>query len=572
MRFLIAAVLFVGALFAILFGLALRTIWAPPESYTLTLQNSNEAPFLVVPPETLSAFPGEPLVRASGTEKVFFAVGTPQDVEAWIGETNHVEVAISRDGEELLNRPAGNGATSASPAGADLWQFERSGENSAQLTMREGQQVSLLIASDGTSAAPNSLQIRWPINYDLTPSNISLIAGAGLLLAAFIANIVAYYSLRKSRGPRRKTPKPPQGPRYRPKRQVSIAPTRGRRSARRALAVFPVLALTAGLLAGCSPVDDSGKPIPSPTPSASESQEPVSQPVVTEAQLKRILASVQLVAAAADEGNDPAALQARFDGPALDIRAVHYRLRTKSTSIEKLPPIVGAPVSFALPGTQAEWPRTLMVVTDAAGDETLPQFLVLQQDSPRTNYRVWYYVALIPGAEIPEVPAVGVGGIPVTPDSLFLKLPPIDLATAYGDVIDNGALSLSASLFDVSEDAFFSQINQSQTEQAENLRDAKITFKHSLGDPNVIALATSDSGALAAVFMKDSYEIKPTRRGRAVVVTGQEKILLGRDGSTTGIVSTYGDMLLFYIPSVSSDSKIKLLGASQGLLSVRRLD
>jgi hypothetical protein len=71
--------------------------------------------------------------------------------------------------------------------------------------------------------------------------------------------------------------------------------------------------------------------------------------------------------------------------------------------------------------------------------------------------------------------------------------------------------------------------------------------------------------------MKDTYKIKPKTAGSAVAVSGQEKIMLGADGSTRGVRSIYGDMLLFYVPALSDNEKICLLGVSQGLISVRSL-
>ena len=71
--------------------------------------------------------------------------------------------------------------------------------------------------------------------------------------------------------------------------------------------------------------------------------------------------------------------------------------------------------------------------------------------------------------------------------------------------------------------------------------------------------------------MDDTYTIRPKKRGSAVAVSGQEKIMLGASGSTTGVRSIYGDMLLFYVPALSDKSQVKLLGATQGLVSVRGL-
>ncbi|MEN9753049.1 MAG: hypothetical protein RL670_740 [Actinomycetota bacterium] len=212
-----------------------------------------------------------------------------------------------------------------------------------------------------------------------------------------------------------------------------------------------------------------------------------------------------------------------------------------------------------------------MVVTARTGSSDLPQMLVLQQDSPRSNYKVWYTIAMLPGAKIPSVLPSDVGSAPVNATSLFLALSPRQLPKTYGDVIDNGAASPSASLFDVSKDEFYQQLSASQRAQKAALKKASLTFKHSLGSDNIQALSTSDAGALVAVYMNDTYTIKPTKLGSAVTVSGNEKIMLGSNGSIRGVKSVYGDMLLFYVPAMSSKNQIRLLGVTQGLISVRGL-
>jgi hypothetical protein len=246
-------------------------------------------------------------------------------------------------------------------------------------------------------------------------------------------------------------------------------------------------------------------------------------------------------------------------------------MRSRSNKVQALPAIVAKPIELQLPAATNQWPRTLMVVTDEPGDVALPQLLVMQQATPRSQYLLWYNIRLMPGVKIPRVPTAGVGAIPVETDSVFLKIAPLSLATAYGDVINKGAASLSYGLFDIESDEFYKQVSQSQKSQVENLDTGKITFEHSLGNKNVLSLATTDGGALVAVYMNDTYTIKPKKRASAVAVSGQEKILLGADGSTRGIKSVYGDMLLFYVPALSDSSKVRLLGVSQGLISVRSL-
>jgi hypothetical protein len=257
------------------------------------------------------------------------------------------------------------------------------------------------------------------------------------------------------------------------------------------------------------------------------------------------------------------------DGPALLFREVNYLLRSKSPEILPLPPISTEVVSITMISKTKEWPRSLMVVT-RDGDE-LPQALVIQQLSPREPYKLLYNMALLPGVKFPDVAAASKGAIPVEVDSLFLKSSPISLAPIYGDLIDNGPASEFFSQFDLSTDKFYEQIAQTQKSQTETLDEATTVFSHELGDANVISLTTSDSGAIVALMMVDTWEIKPTSRNSAVTVSGNELLLLGADGSRSGVNTRYGNMLLFYVPLASSDQKIRLLGATLSLLSIEVL-
>ena len=64
---------------------------------------------------------------------------------------------------------------------------------------------------------------------------------------------------------------------------------------------------------------------------------------------------------------------------------------------------------------------------------------------------------------------------------------------------------------------------------------------------------------------------KPTKRNWGITVNALEQVALCAKGSIKGVVSTYGDMLLFYVPSVGQTAKIKLLGWQAGLLKVKSL-
>ena len=568
MRFLIAATLFIVSISFLLLGLAQRTIWAPPAVFAVNLVGQESQPYLIIPAEALSMMPGDATISSSGSGQVFLASGKDVDVLAWVAKTSHsiVESSVEDQSLKVIENP-GTGDF-ISPVGSDLWISEFSGESMGQLVVPEGQDLSVLVASDGLTPAPERVRVSWPTENSTTVSDIFLSVGLGLLIIAIFFNVLALGKMIRNRGPRRKVPKAPQGPRYKPKNKGYDLPRRGRRSASNKIALVPASIGLVLALSGCQVAEvPQATPTPSESPTVSIVDE--IQPALNEEQVTRILADIQRVVADADASGETGLLQTRVEGPAFLFREANYLLRSKSPEVLPLPPISTSVVSITIISKTEYWPRALMVVTQE-GDE-LPQTLVIQQLSPREPYKLIYNMALLPGVEFPDVAAASDGAIPVEVDSLFLKISPLNLAPAYGDLIDNGPASEFFSQFDLTTDEFYEQIAKTQADQAENLDEATTVFSHELADANVVSLTTSDSGAIVALMMVDTWEIKPNSRTSAVTVSGDELLLLGVEGSRSGVSTRYGNMLLFYVPLASSDQKIRLLGATQSLLSIEVL-
>ncbi len=562
MRFVIAAVLFILSSALILLGLAQRTVLAPPSEYSASVTFKEKAPYVVIPNEVLTLHPGVPKVTAKNEGQTFLASGREADIVAFVGKSPSLVISSDEKSQKLSHDFVPGFEASVNPTNSDLWRGEKSAPQTASLVASIDHNGAVLVASDGVDAAPTAIEILWKVKLDFTVSTILIWLGLALLLVAAILTFLTYRRMRINRGPRRKTPKAPKPPKYR-YRSTIVAPRRGRRSVRNFVAVTSA-GITLSLLTGCT----QSPTLATPSPDSTSDQ--VDQVSLLGSQINRIIADVAIVAADADAANDKRILNERFTGPALQVRDVNYQLRQKNKRIAALPAIVGKPIKFSLPAATEVWPRQLMVVTDEDGEAALPQMLVLQQDNPRSNYKVWFTSRLMPGAKIPAVPSADIGAIPVDSASLFLKIQPKNIPTTFGDVLNFGSASLSAPLFDL-DNEFYKQVSQAQKAQATQLNTANISYTHKLGDANVISLATSNGGALVAVYQTDVYTIKPKRANSAVGVSGQEAILLGANGSTRGVQSTYGDMLLFYVPPIDEKSKIKLLGATQGLVSVRSL-
>lgn len=553
-----------------LFGIAERTIWLPPTSQELSIELTSKNPLVLVPNQVLTRFPGKPNISVRSESQIFVSTGRQSDIEAWIGQSDHDVISLGQKGTQLIESSIAGPDLHISPKGSDLWRSQTITEKVFSSAVTTDLQNAVLIASDGISVAPRFLTLKWLSSVNLTLSTIEVIVGLVLVILGLIFNIWAYSVMRRQRGPRRKTPKPPHGPRTRRRKSTNrIAPQKGRRSTKRAFMALPTSMLVIGMAAGCSIPSSPNASSLSPSPSASLEELPPA--VVTAGQLGRILEDVSAVTKLSDSLLDYTSLAPRFFGPALAVRKSHYLLRQKRSSIAPMAAIDAAPISFSLPEATNSWPRTIMAVTDLPNDGILPQMIVLQQKTPRENYLVWYTIGLMPGASIPPVAASEVGAVRVAPDSLFLTLPPNTIPEAFGDVINLGSTSAMAKYFDVSNDEFYLQVSQSQAAQVAKLKKGKISFTHTLGDPNVITLATMDAGAIVALYMNDNYLIKPRSSSAAVSVSGDEKLLLGADGSARGVKSVYGDMMVFFVPSLSSNTRIRLIGATQGLISVRGL-
>jgi hypothetical protein len=570
MRFLIATGLFVVSVVLLMVGLGQRTIWAAPVVTTYSLSNAVDAPFLVIPNSAISARPGSAALHVSSNGSLLAVTGRESDIHAWLGRERNALVGVDAKRGLLTQKLQGALDSKISPAGSDLWRSESLGNKKLDIVLSRGSQNAVLVSSDGIGGAANKVSLTWTIDRDVSLSTALLIAGGVLLIVAFVFNALAISKNRKIRGPRRRLPKPPQGPKYKVKRNKSAAPARGRHRARRggrALGSIAVASLAIGALAGCAPA----QPTTAVSASASPAVAAQAPPAITRMQLDRILANVVAVTTAADSREDKKTLRIRFAGPALALRTVNYKLRKLWNRTTPMPSIAESPVTFLLPQSTSSWPRTVMVVTEDKASHSLPQLLVLRQKQPRDNYKVWYTIPLLPGAKIPAVPLASAGAISIAPDSLFLKLKPQNLAFAFGDLINKGTASQFASKFDVANNAFYNLDSSNQKSVKASLKSATVRFEHSLGDQHIESLATTDGGALVAVYMLDDYIVKAKKSGSAVTVTGEEQKLLKATGSITGVKSTYGNMLLFYVPPSSAPTGIQLLGASQGILAVKNL-
>ncbi|MEY3933504.1 MAG: hypothetical protein RLZZ606_103 [Actinomycetota bacterium] len=573
MRFVIATVLLIASAVSVLLGYAIREPFAESTSKRVEFEVPTAYSYVLIPNSTLKSFEGEISIEASGVDEIFYADGRESDIQEWIGTSNYSRLNINQKTFEPDVSTVTSGGLDANPDGSDLWRSQLTVKNKLLNVVSMFDDTAVLLASNGFSKAPDKIAVLWDSKPLINWPQVLIIGGFILLLAAIIMNYVAFRHIRKLRGPRRRIPKSPSGPRYRRKIQKDV-PVRGRRakgrSEKRRFLAGPTAIVSLSLLAGCS----------SPTAEVEKPKYESVNVVVTESQLQRIVADVATTVKDADASRDDKTLVKRVAGSALQIRKIQYLLQSKSKKIPKLPPIIANPITVALPmelpTPGVAWqPRTLMVVTKSDSTTSAPQMLVLQQKTPRDNYKLWYLIDLLPDENFPNVAAQAIGALPVNKDDSFLVTPLKSIPFKYGDILNKGTDSKYAVEFDLASDEFYAELSESQIQQKEEVEKngSKIKFQHSLGNQNIIGLQTVERGGLIALSMNDTSTIRPKANGAAVSVKAlDQKTLLGSLGSSTGLKIVYSNMLLFYVPESGSEEKIRLVGASQGLLSVRSIN
>lgn len=612
MRFVLAILAFVVAATMIVLGIAQRTVFLGPSTYAIETTLDSDLPYTVIDGDVLVSEEGQQSLTVSGTDTVFVSYGRTTDVLAWLGDASYNDLTIDEDSgelvaEEVTPEPADEAPDGAEetapltpeevaaeialddPRGSDLWLAEHSEEGAVVTTINVPEDVSVLIASDGTEPAPPNVGISWPLN-NATPWAGPLIAGGILLLiAGLVLYLMGIHQMRKSRGPRRKgisagpgmekMPKVPKPSRYKSDKRHGSAPKRQRSPKRSMIAFVPIALVSSLALSGCSAgywPDFSSESTPSATPTEGELELEADEqpaPAVTTPQLERITARISTTAVEADQSLNADLAATRFVGPALDERKANYAIRAKIPDYAPAPAIPSSPGGLILPQATDTWPRTVMsVVQDEADPSVAPTAIVLVQESPRVNYHVEYAVRLEPQAEIPEVAPATIGAAQLPPDSAFLLLPPDQLAAAYADIITNGEASEFAPLFDADGDTLRGVIAADREAKKTGLpTTASIEFSVAAGNGPPVALATNDSGALVSVDIAETEVVKPLEVGAKIKTSGAVSALSGLTETEKGVQSTYSDQLLFYVPPAGSTDQIRLLGFSQGLTAAVQL-
>ena len=614
MRLVLAIITFVAAAILLALGIGIRVAPESVQQYDYAVESTGSAPVTIIDGPTLGALDGRQTLTVTGSGPIVAAYARRADVLAWVGEATYNEIAFrDENGEACAPDPAqpelctlesirhaGVESTVPDPYGADLWMEDYRDTDSLRMTETLPADVTYVIASDGASAAPREVEIAWP-----KPAPVSrefsawfIIGGAVLGVIGIVLLLTAIHRMRGGGGPKRRMPKVPKVPTIKSVRSRKVAARAGTGSA---LALITALAIGAVAFSPAPGAHAATTPTPNPTPGTGEPGAPI--PALDERQVRRIVDRAITTVTSADGTNDAELVATRVTGPALELKTADYLLRSKDAAQIASSPVIPADGEIVLslpqqvPENSAAWPRRLFVViaqpqaleggqpaptptptsTPGAEPEATaapavlpPVAMVLTQADPRSDYKISYLVAL--QADIPEVPATEDGTAVLPPDSSLVSFPIADVASAYVDILVQDEASPSYEAFDVSDDRFVlgwglakqqaQQANQQAQESPNNM-----AFTTVAGVDPLVALATTEGGALVLGTVRQTVDVTPAEAGAKVIAQGAINLLSGVERSERGYTSVYAGQLLFYVPPLDSDDPVVVLGYSGGIVS-----
>nr|WP_208388302.1 glycosyl transferase [Microbacterium halimionae] len=579
-------------------GIAQRTVFSGPSTQTANIEVDADAPYVVIDGDVMSMLTGTQTLRIEDTGSVFAAYGRTTDVDAWVARSEYTRVALDDDGaitsslvepEVVDEETDGSDDATTTPVGSDLWLDEFQQDGVVTTPLQIPSTMSVIIATDGQSPAPASVTVSWPLDNATPWAGPLIVLGGAFLGAGVILYVLGIRHARRSRGPRRKAPPPlahtqpidvagdiesGSG-----KKGVISATGRRRSIGKRSLAAVPVLAVSVGLLAGCS-AEAWPQLAPSPTPSPSTTvidAEDQQLPAVTEAQAKAILVEISQTVAQADADMDSDLAATRLDGAALDVRDTNYTLRSQIADYATPDAIPTDPVSIILPQAYDGWPRTvMMVVGDEDDTDPAPTIMMMTQEDAWSQYKLTYIGGIEAATAMPDLAPTYVGAVQVRPDTSFLVISPDELPAAYADVLNNGEDSEYAVLFDDESDKFRQMIVDDRQKRLDEFNQTAtdtgtLSFSAEAGENDPLALATLESGAIVAVDVSEVDTVKPTNSDAVIKLDNNPtvKTLSGSDESQSGFTTTFKDQLFFYVPGQGSTEKIRLLGYSSDILNAK---
>ena len=548
-------------LLTLLAGIGQRTIWAPSETFTASVQaGADAAPLTVIDQKLRTLHGGTVKIDIQGDGNFMLAAGRPDDVSAWVGQTAHNTITgVSGDEKSLTVEHADGEATAPNPAGSDLWVSSEnaSGELEYTWTPPADGDWSLLLASDGTKPAPASVSMTFP-NDTSTPWAVPLMVLGGLLILGGI--VLALLSARKKDGEGDGGSSYARRARERNAAPQNQAPSSSSSSSK---ATIVAAGLAAALLAGSATAAQAATPAPSGSAS-SAAKETAGSPVLLEPQFRRILEQVSSATDAGDAAKDAAKLAERVAGPELEIRTQNYKIRSQVGSYEPRMPVRSTKLLTTVVTSGRDWPRSVLAVTQGEGN-VVPQILTLVQQSPRENYKLMETTPLQPGTTFPNISRAGTETLAAS-DKTGLLYSGEEAMSGLADRLTSADSPFKDKLVEGESSPYIADTLSYQAEVVKAGENGNFSFTHKVAPESTVVFRTSDGGALVLGRINFGFEGTPKAAGDKLTIGDDAAALAGGKETTTGMVLSFAESMAVYVPPAGSTDPMKLVAATRGLV------
>jgi hypothetical protein len=320
----------------------------------------------------------------------------------------------------------------------------------------------------------------------------------------------------------------------------------------------PALAAVIALaLVGCAPNLPVARPDPVPA---------VPPPVLSVAQSTAVLGSIKTVLAAGDANLSDVALGTRLSGPALAIRSAEYKLDLGTGGV-RVPTMLPMTAQALITPQTTTWPRSELVVTVQPDNLQSPRLLVLRQDSPRDQYKLWGWTRLLAGVKMPRTADPALGSPLLAPDASGFVSSPQDVVAHYVDVLSHGTASAYADEFE--PDEYRTGLASSLALLQQGLSQVgTVADSYTVAPGELVSMATATGGALVVAGITTVTTATVTVAGASFTLGATEAALAGAGDVKQSEAITWSDMVAFYVPPSGSGQRVTVLAAEHQRVSV----
>ncbi|SKC35099.1 hypothetical protein [Krasilnikoviella flava] len=323
----------------------------------------------------------------------------------------------------------------------------------------------------------------------------------------------------------------------------------------RGLAVASAVVVSTTLLAGCA--DELPQPVPG---------EAFSGPVLTEEQDTQVFTAVADTVKKADKALKGKDLKPRVTGPAYEVRTSQLSVAKERDNAEFVTDIPSESQQMVIPTTEG-WPRTSYSITTSTEDLETPRLVAFEQETARSDYKMWAWTQLIPGVAMPAFADAGIGSEAVAADDDTLAASPTDALAQYADLVTLGAKKSSfAKGFDLPDGDLVAAVaaDAAAWKEVPGFEESgtKYTQKYKARKDEVRSVRTADGGALVMGVLDGQTTVEAEDEAKVPALSETQKALLGDAGESNVLKTEYTDMVALYVPAKGSDEKIRPLGYS----------